>query len=128
MEATLVIPALVLFIALVILLARNAMTDQAVTSAAAQAARAASIERTVPEAVAAGTTVASAALLEAGVGCVDQHVAVDASGLQARIGTRGVVEVRVTCTIHHGMAFPGFPESRTISMSMSSPVDTYRGR
>lgn len=127
-EATLIIPALVLFVALVILLARNSLTDQAVTSAAAQAARAASIERTVPEATSAARTVASAALTEAAVGCLEHQVVVDASGLTAPIGQRATVEVTLTCTIRHDLSFPGFPSTRTVVTTMASPVDTYRGR
>lgn len=127
-EATLVIPALVLFVALVILLARVSLTDQAVTSAAAEAARAASMERTVAEATSAATTVAASALTESGVGCVEHLVSVDASGITALIGQPATVEVTVTCTIRHDLAFPGFPPTRTVVTTMTSPVDTYRGR
>lgn len=127
-EAALVIPALVLFVGLVIVLARGMLVDQAVGAAASQAARAASLERSASDATSAAHAIAAASLADAGARCQSSSVDVDAAGLTAPLGTPARVEVVVTCTIDHEVGLPGFPATRTISASATSPVDTYRGR
>lgn len=127
-EAALVIPALVLFVGLVIVLAQGMLIDQAVGAAASQAARAASLERTPADARSAAQSVAAASLADTRANCLTSSVDVDAAGLAAPLGTPGRVEVVVTCTINHEVGLPGFPATRTITASATSPVDTYRGR
>lgn len=127
-EATVIIPALVLFVALVIVLARDTLALQAVGASASQAARAASLERTPGSARAAATTVAGAALIDAGVSCGSRQVTVDTSALNAPPGDASSISVTVTCVVVHDVALPGFPQQRRVSETRTSPVDTYRGR
>lgn len=127
-EAAVVIPALILFVGLVMILARDALAQQAVGAAAAQAARSASIERTVTDARSAATTTAEGALRDGNMDCASQSVNVDASALGAPLGTAARVSVTVTCTVAHDFGFPGFPTEHTIIQTRESPVDTYRGR
>lgn len=126
-EAALLIPAFVLFVALVIGLGRHALAVQAVSGAAAQAARSASIERTVADARAAATRSLDAALDEAGVDCLEQSLTVDAAGITAPIGAHATVSVSVTCRVDFGVTIPGFPSSIRVHEVRSSAVDTYRG-
>lgn len=127
-EAAVVLPALLLLVGLLVVLATMVLADQAVSGAAAQAARAASSERDVGRAVASAKDVASLTLAESGVDCLDTSVAVDAGGLKAPVGTPSKVTVTVTCRATFGVSFPGFPQSRVVEAVASSPVDTYRTR
>lgn len=127
-EAAIVIPALILFVGLVVILARDALAQQAVGAAAAQAARSASIERTVGDARDSATETAHTALSDGAVTCTEQSVSVDARGLTAPLGSAARVSVTVACTVAHDFGFPGFPSEHTIVQTRESPVDTYRGR
>ena len=54
---------------------------------------------------------------------------VDASGLNAAIGTTGTVSAAVNCDVSLAdITLPGIPGSRTMSSSAASPVDAYRER
>lgn len=127
-EATLVIPAMVVLVGLVILLARGVIADQTVAAAASQAARAASIERTVAGAEAAALLALDASLADSGTSCIERSVSVDASALAAPMGTPASVRVHLSCTLHHGVTLPGLPPTRTVSATGTSPVDTHRSR
>lgn len=52
----------------------------------------------------------------------------NAAGLRAPLGTPATVSVTVSCTVDFGVGLPGFPATRTLSATKSSPVDTYRSR
>lgn len=127
-EATLIIPALVLFVALVIVLARDALTEQAIGGAASQAARAASLERSFSSAQEAAHAAAASSILDAGILCAQSEVKADVSGLGASPGQPAVVSVTVSCVIRHDVTLPGFPQSRRVTQTRTSPIDTYRGR
>ncbi len=127
-EATIIIPALVVFVALVIVLARDALAQQAVGASASHAARAASLERSPGAARAAAESAAGEALRDAGISCSSRGITVDTSGLSAALGDPSSVAVTVTCVIEHDVVLPGFPRERRISEMRISPVDTYRGR
>lgn len=127
-EAAIIIPAMVLLVGLIILLGRDAMAQQAVSAAAQQGARAASVERTAAAGRDAAEQVVAASLTESGAQCRSYTVSVDTAGLSAPIGSRASVEVTVTCEIAFGVHLPGFPETRSLTRTGSSPVDTYRSR
>lgn len=127
-EAAVILPALVLFVALVVVLARGALVQQSIGAAASLAARAASLERTTSSAEAAAESALARSLAEAGVGCRERRVTVDTAGLRAPLGTPAVVTVSVVCVLPHDVALPGFPSRQQVSVTRTSPVDSYRGR
>ena len=127
-EATLIIPVLVLFVALVVVLARDSLAQQSIGAAASQAARAASLERSGAAARQSAEATASAALADAGINCASHNISMDLSGLTAPIGTPSAVSVTLTCVLEYGVTFPGFPQQRTWVETRTSPIDTYRGR
>lgn len=127
-EAAIIIPALVLLVGLVIVLARDALAQQAVASAAQQAARAVSVERTSSEGIAAASMVVTASLEDSGIECASRSVTVDAAGLGASLGSRATVSVTVSCDVVYGVSLPGFRPTRNIVETRNSPVDTYRSR
>ena len=127
-EAAIILPVLVLFVALVVILARDALAQQAIGAAASQAARAASLERSTAAAQSSAQSVAGSALGDAGIACTQHSITVDASGLRGPLGSQSSVSVTVTCVVSYGVSLPGFPQQRRWSETRTSPVDTYRGR
>ncbi|WP_152186795.1 TadE family protein [Segeticoccus rhizosphaerae] len=128
-EAAIGVPAFMMFVLLIVFGGRVTMARQAVASAAADAARSASISRTQPDANSAATGAASTSLANQSVGCTSTHVSVDTTGFAAVVGTPASVRATVTCTVDlSNLSAPGIPGSMTITESMTSPLDTYRER
>lgn len=131
-EAVLVSTALGLFISLVILGGRVEMAKQAVQSAAYDAARTASISRTVALAQSSANTAAVDSLGQQGIHCARSAVALDTSAFTTPLGTTGpgaLVSATVTCVIDiSALGIPGLPGTHTITKTMTSPLDAYRGR
>ena len=130
-EAVLVVVALGLFVGLIILGGRVEMAKQAVQSAAYDAARSASISRTSIQADSSGQSSAMASLNQQGIHCTRTNVNIDTSAFNTPLGTTGsaaLVSATVTCTIDvSGLGLPGINQ-RTITETMTSPLDSYRGR
>ncbi len=128
-EAVIAVPAFMLFVLLIIFAGRLAVARQAVEAAASEAARAASISRTRQQADSDATAVAAASLRNQGLTCVAQQVAVDTTGFATPVGSPASVRATVTCLVDlSDLAIPGLPGTRTITATMSSPIDTYRER
>jgi Flp pilus assembly protein TadG len=129
LEAAIGVPAFGLFVGLIIFGGRTAMTHEAVESAAADGARTASIARSDQEARAESEASARASLADQGIDCRSVDVAVDVADFDSRVGTAGSVEVTVVCRLDlSDLAVPGIPGSRTISSTVTSPLDTWRER
>jgi Flp pilus assembly protein TadG len=128
-EAVIGVPAFLLFVILIIAAGRIALARQAVEASAAEAARSASISRTQSQAEANGATGAATSLRNQGVRCTSQRIDIDTSGFAAPVGTPAKVTATVTCIADlSDLSVPGLPGSRTITATMSSPIDTYRER
>ena len=127
-ETAIILPVLLGMVGLLVVLATGALAQMTVNSAASQAARAASLERDTATATASARQVAASTLTESGTTCRPSNVAVNAAGLRAPLGTPAVVSVTVTCTVDLQVGLPGFPSTRTLTATKSSPVDTYRSR
>lgn len=129
LEAVILIPAFLLFVALVIAGGRVAMARQGVQTAAAEAARQASIARTAGEATAKAHAGAQQTLADQQLQCRSSSVVTDTSGFAAPVGTPTSVSATVTCEVDlAGVAIPGLPGSLTITATFQSPLDTFRGR
>ena len=129
LEAVILIPAFLLFVALVIAAGRVAVARQGVQTAAAEAARQASIARTAGEATAKAQAGAQQTLADQQLRCLSSSVVTDTSGFAAPVGTPASVSATVTCQVDlAGVAIPGLPGSLTITASFQSPLDTFRGR
>jgi len=128
-EAAIGIPAFMLFVGLIIFAGRVAIAHQGVQSAAADAARSASIARTQDVAQTAGNTAATTSLANQHVNCVTTTVSVDTSGFASPVGTPAKINATVTCHVNlSDLSLPGVPGSKTITATMFSPLDTYRER
>ena len=129
LEAAIGVPAFLLFIALIIAGGRLAIADQAVQAAAAEAARSASISRTEGQAHGSAVSGATSSLANQKLQCTTKSVSVDTSGFASPVGTHASVAATVTCVVNlSDVAVPGLPGTRTITATMSSPLDTYRER
>ena len=128
-EAAIGVPAFVLFVGLIIFGGRTATTHQSVETAAADAARAASIERTSSSARTKAISAATTSLSNQGVHCLDVDVTVDASQFSRTVGETATISVTVQCRLDlSDLSVPGVPGSRLIKATMTSPIDTWRER
>lgn len=128
-EATVGVPAFALFVSLIILGGRTATAHQALESAAADAARTASISRTAASATESARAAAEASLENQGLRCTSVDVNVDAAAFSRSVGVDTTVGVTVTCklTIAY-LGIPGVPGSRVLRATVTSPLDTWRER
>jgi len=127
-EAVIGVPAFLLLVGLLVLGGRQAIAQQAVQAAAGEAARAASIARTATAARTDATTAARHSLANQDLDCATT-VTVDTAAFATEVGTPGQVSATVTCALRlDDIGLPGVAGTKTITATMSSPLDTYRGR
>lgn len=123
LELVLLVPVVIVLLLLVVAFGRIAHGRQLVQSAAAAAARSASLAATPADAATRAQRSAGAALADAGVSCAVMSARVDTA--QFRAG--GQVQVTVSCTADlSGLAVAGVPGRLTLTESAGSPLETYR--
>jgi Flp pilus assembly protein TadG len=130
LELIVLAPVLLAIIGLVIAAGRTSIAAGAVSAAARDAARQASIALTPAGAEAAGLASARAALRADGLDCNPQ-VTIDVTGFTS--GQPGTVAPPVTATVRcavplASLYLPGLPGVRMISATFASPLDVYRSR
>lgn len=129
LEAAIGVPAFVLFIGLIIFGGRTATAHQSLETAAADAARSASIERSAHEASEAADDAARASLANQEINCLSVNVEIDTRGFRTAVGETASVEVTVSCRLDLAdLSVPGIPGSRMLSATIRSPIDTWRER
>lgn len=124
-ELVLVAPLLVMMLLLVAGLGRMATARGLVEGAARDAARAASLERSLAAATSVGRAAAGDSLAGSGVQCAELAVNVDAADYRPG----GQVTATVVCTVamaRFGLA--GFPGARTFRATAVVPIERWRGR
>lgn len=128
-EITMVAPLLVLFVMVVIFGGRLALARQAVQSAAFDAARAASLARTQPEARSAAAKTADATLANQQLPCASTQVIADTAGFRRPVGSPATVAVRVVCHLAVGdLGLPGIGSTVEVASDAISPLDSFRER
>lgn len=128
-EAVIGVPALLLLVGLLVLGGRTAIAQQALQAAAADAARSASIARTPAAARSTASHAAHSSLANQDLDCATTSVSVDTAAFGTPVGTPGQVSTTVTCALRlDDIGLPGLGGTKTITATMSSPLDTYRGR
>ena len=122
-ELVILTPVLILFLLLYLGFGRVTRAEQLVDDAAAQAARAATLNYTSPGgATAAAEQAAAQALTESGLACASDQVTVDTA--DDRPG--GSITVHLAChTDLSQVIAAGFPGSTTLTASSTSPIDPY---
>ncbi len=122
-EAAIVAPVLLVLMLLVVYAGRAATTDADVRSAAARAARAASLTGDLAAAEIAATDIALANLATAGIACTTTDIRIAAD-----IRAGGTVTVQVGCEVSNtDLAMLAVPGSRWSTATATQVVDTYRG-
>lgn len=128
-EAAIGLPAFMLFVGLIIFGGRTAITHAAVESAAAEAARTASISRTAEQARQHAETAARASLANQGIDCLSVTVTIDVTDFAKPVGEVGSIDATVACRLDlDDLSVPGVPGSRLITATSTSPLDTWRER
>lgn len=120
--------ALIMIIGALSIISRVTTADGLVAQATREAARAATLERSGPAAMAAAENTAGQVLTARELQCDPLDVTVDVSAFSTPPGTPGVVDVSVTCSIDlHDLPVP-WVNQYTASAQASSVLDTYRER
>lgn len=128
-ELTLLAPALVLVLGLLVAGGRLWFARTAVVEAAQTSARAGSIARSAAEADARGTEAGRQSLSTAGLRCADQVVDMGTAGFAVPVGTPATVTADVRCRVAFAdVLLPGMPGSIDLAGHGASALDTYRGR
>jgi Flp pilus assembly protein TadG len=124
-ELAVITPVLVMLLVFVaVVVHRGVGARLRIDDAAHQAARAASIARTVETARASAHEVAAVALADAGAMCRDLAVDLDATAWRPA----GVVRATVSCRVDLGDALLlGVAGDRLLTATATEPVDTFRG-
>lgn len=123
-ELVLVTPLLVVLMMLIVTAGRLVQARMETGSAAAQAARAASLARDPATATVNASAIASAALASQHLTC--SALTVTTSTATFRPG--GQVSVQVTCTVSlAGLALLHLPGAETITAHAAAPIDLFRG-
>jgi Flp pilus assembly protein TadG len=127
LELVVLTPALLALLLLVIAAGRITAATGQVDGAARDAARAASLERSLPDATAAARSTAAASLAGQDVRC--RRIAVRVAGdYAAPVGTPSAVRVRVGCTVDLSDLGLPLPRSKTLHASYTAVLDRHRGR
>lgn len=123
-ELVIIAPVLAVLLAVLVLAWRVSEAGNQVTVAAAEAARAASLERDVSASAAAGEAAARRTLEDRGLSCTDLDVDLDVSSYEPG----GHVTATVSCTAElSDLDVPGAPGSWTTEASFTEPIEQYRG-
>jgi Flp pilus assembly protein TadG len=124
LELVLLTPLLLVLLLLIVQGGRYAQARSDVDSAARDAARAGSLERSPAAAADAAEEAAERLLADRHVVCADLEV--DLGDTDFRPG--GTVEVTVSCAVDlSDLTGLGLPSSVTFDSTFSEPVDVYRG-
>lgn len=124
-EMVLLAPALMVVLLLVVGLGRMAHARAQVESVAADAARAASLERNPSLASATATQAAQRSLGGADMSCAGLHVATDLG----HYTPGGEITVTVSCKADlSDVALAGFPGQRLFTASATVPIETWRSQ
>ncbi|MFI1259159.1 TadE/TadG family type IV pilus assembly protein [Streptomyces netropsis] len=129
LEAMILLPLLILVLCLIVAFGRIQASGNAVDTAARNAARAASLERSAGSARAAGERVAQDVLSQQGLPCTAVSTSISTGGFAARLGDPSTTTATVSCTVRlSDIGMPGLPGSKTIRANFTSPIDAYRQR
>ena len=128
-ELTLLVPAMLLMLGLLVAGGRVWFARATVTEAADTGARAASLARSAGEASAAGRSAAEQSLATGGLRCADTGITINTAGFGVPVGAPATVTSTVRCRVSFAdLLLPGMPGSISVSASGASALDTYRSR
>jgi Flp pilus assembly protein TadG len=128
-ELTLLVPALMVMLGLLVGGGRLWLARTTVTEAAQTAARSGSLARTASQASRDGASAGADTLSTRGLVCLNQTVSVDARAFAVPVGSPATVTSHVSCSVPFRDVFlPGMPGTIRIRATGASALDTYRSR
>ena len=128
-EITMLVPALLLILGLLVAGGRVWFARTTVNEAAHTAARAASLARAAGEAGAAGRSAGAQSLATGGLRCASTAVEVNTAAFGVPVGTPATVTASVSCRVGFAdLLLPGLPGSIDLQATGTSALDTYRSR
>lgn len=128
-EMTMLIPALLITLGLLVVGGRLWFARTTVNEAANASARAASLARSAGEASAAGRNAASQSLSTNGLRCTSTTVHVNTAGFGVPVGTPATITTDISCRLAYADLFlPGTPGDVDLTARGASALDTYRSR
>lgn len=123
-EILLILPAMLLFLELIVLGGRVAGTNADIQSAAREGARQATLMNDRGDALAEARATALEALDAKGFQCQNPRVGF---GAETDFRAGGVVEIEVTCTVNlSDLDLLSIPGSYDVTRRALEPIDTYR--
>lgn len=126
-ELAILLPVAILVLAMLVVGARIALAGDRISGVAGMAAREASLARSSAAAQQLATASATEALSSRDLHCADVQVTVDTAGFRSAPGAAASVTVAVSCTVDlSDVGAPGFPGSRTLRDTATSPLDPAR--
>lgn len=132
LELVILAPVVLLLISFVVAAGRTSVADGSVQAAARDAARQASISRTLGQATATARASAETELAEEGLDCSPAAAVVvhaTAAFVNSQPGQPASVSATVTCHVPlSDLLLPGLPGSKTLTASFASPLDPFRAR
>ena len=128
-EITLLIPALLITLGLLIIGGRIWFARTTVNEAANSAARAASLARSAAEAAAIGRSAAHQSLSTNGLRCASTAVEINTAGFGVPVGTPATITTSIGCRVAFAdLLLPRIPGGVDLSATGASALDTYRSR
>jgi Flp pilus assembly protein TadG len=128
-ELTLLVPALLLVVGLLVAGGRLWFARTTVNDAAQTAARAASLSRSANAAATAGQEAGLQSLTTAGLRCSSTSVSINSAAFRVPAGTPSTVISTVICRVDFSdIVLPGWPGSIQLTGQGSAALDTYRSR
>lgn len=128
-ELTLLVPALLLTVGLLVAGGRLWFARTTVNEAAQTAARAASLARSADSAASAGREAGTQSLATAGLLCRSTSALINTAAFEVPPGTPATVTSTITCILDFSdVLLPGWPGSTELTGRGSAALDTYRGR
>jgi len=128
-ELTLLVPALLLVLGLLVAGGRLWFARTTLNEAAQTAARAASLARSASTATTAGQDAGSQSLATAGLHCRMTSVSISTAAFSVPAGSPSTLSSTIVCSIDFSDVFlPGWPGSMELIGRGSAALDTYRGR
>jgi Flp pilus assembly protein TadG len=127
-ELTLLMPALVLMLGLLVAGGRLWFARTTVNEAAQTAARAASLARSAYAATTAGREAGVQSLATAGLRCRSTSAVINATAFGVPAGMPSTVTSTISCVVDFSdVLLPGWPGSMELTGRGSAALDTYRG-
>lgn len=128
-ELTLLVPALLIMLGLLMAGGRLWFARAAVVDAAQTASRTASLARDPAEAGVVGRSAGQRSLSTAGLRCASSTVSVSTAAFRVPVGTPATVTATVRCRVQFSdLYLPVIPGSIELSGEGAAALDTYRSR